>query len=74
MSELSKEDQAVQDRIRRFTNKELFDYFFSGVARLAPMRPLPEGIHADHLDMLGELERRLRKIGFLPALPLPEDA
>ena len=69
--ELSKEDQAVLDVVRRFTNKELFDYFFHGVARLPAQRPLPLGIHADHLDLLTEFEWRLKKIGFLPAPPLP---
>ncbi len=72
MGEISKEEQAILDKVRRFTNQELFDYFFHGISQLPPMRPLPEGIHCDHLDLVKELEWRLRKIAFLPA-PSPKE-
>jgi hypothetical protein len=55
---------ANQDPIRRLTNQELWNSLMNGIIPAAAWTGTVEK----------ELERRLRKIAFLPALPPKEEA
>lgn len=61
MSEPSKEESAARDQVRLMTNLELWQ-------RLLHAAPAERGSD-EYVLVEGEFEWRLRKIGFLPAIP-----